>query len=130
VSSFNVFPTKFISYILISMIATFIYISNESYTLQLVLFIIYFIITASIILCLGMPISLVIDWLAARFKRKIFWSLAFHSTVFLLVLLPFNIEEITSFDKGIIYFLVYFSLIPLLFSGMNIIFLKLLKVPK
>lgn len=124
--TYNNLYTKCVSLLICSLIITFIYFyQNFESPPQIIDLIIYLFLTLLVILFLGLPISLVIDWISSRYysKRRII-SKVLHSTVFCIILLPFNFEEFSTANTDLVFYFLYFSLAPLLFCYINIFLIE------
>ncbi len=122
--NYNKIYSKLISLIISSIIATYMYLHQYMNNPVIIDYIVYFFITLLAIMVIGIPISILIDSLAVRFKRKTSVSLFLHSTLYMVIFLPLNIEEIANLNWEHVYYILYFSVIPFLFTAINILLIK------
>jgi hypothetical protein len=111
---------KLLSLIICSLIANAVFIVYKG-VFDFLGYLIYLPITFLVMLLVGLPISLFIDWMLLKRSNFIKKSLLLHSLIyFLIILLPTgNLEVMLEMNvHSLVYFLL-FSLIPVLYWTIN-----------
>jgi hypothetical protein len=119
-NEFNNPLNKLLSLTICSFIANAVFVVYEG-DFDFLGYLIYLPINFLVMLLVGVPISLFIDWMLLKKSNFIMKSLLLHSLIFfLIILLPTgNLEVILEMnDHSLVYFLL-FSIIPILYWTIN-----------
>ena len=119
-NKFNNPLNKLLSLTICSFIANAIFVVYEG-VFEFLGYLIYLPITFLVMLLVGLPISLFIDWMLLRKSNFMKKSLLFHSLIyFLIILLPTgNLEVILEMNVHSVVYLLLFSIIPSLYWTIN-----------
>lgn len=119
-NEFNKPLNKLISLTICSFIANAIFVVHEG-DFEFLGYLIYLPITFLVMILIGLPLSLLIDWMLLKRSNFIWKSLLLHSLIyFLIILLPTgNLEVMLEMNvHSLVYFLL-FSIIPSLYWTIN-----------
>lgn len=117
---FNKPLNKLLSLTICSFIANAIFLIYEG-DFDFLGYLIYLPITFLVMLLVGLPLSLFIDWMLLKRSNFMKKSLLFHSLIyFLIILLPTgNLEVMLEMNVHSVVYLLLFSIIPSLYWTIN-----------
>lgn len=111
---------KLLSLTICSFIANAIFVVYEG-VFEFLGYLIYLPITFLVMLLVGLPISLFIDWMLFRKSNYIKKSLMLHSLIYLLIILlpTVNLDVMLEMNVRSLVYVLLFSIIPVLYWTIN-----------